>query len=355
MPIPTPDYIVNQPLSVLTTMGLGGTADYYFEISQPDDLIHLEAFAKSKKLPLLILGGGSNIVFSDEGFQGVIGRLFSPEDSHLSSISEGDKEFVRVPASFQLDHLASWCVRQGLSGLSCLSGIPGTVGAAPIQNVGAYGTEIGNLIVELRVFDRRTRSFFTMQNDSCQFGYRSSIFQKKKNLIIWDVTICLRNKETEKIRHGQLLNDMGGNPVELAHLRKHVLDIRRKKGMLAECHFSCGSFFKNPVLNKRQCQKILKILGLDCPVYDQGDNTYKVPAAYLIEKAGYSKGEIHKGVGLSPHHALALIQDGTGSAISLLNLAREIVVSVQNQFGIRLLPEPLLLDAKGHEIQLLDR
>jgi len=335
------------PLKEITTMGLGGPSDYMLDIKTKAELIHTVKFAKTRNSPLLVLGGGSNIVFTDKGFHGVIARI-RQEEPEITVLESGK---LRVSASSLLDHVISWCCQHSFAGLTCLSGIPGTVGAAPIQNVGAYGSEIGPFIHLIDVFNTRTMQFETLRGSECQFGYRSSHFQQKPHLIIWNVTFNLEKSDREELNNSLLRDEFQTEATSLIPLRRKILDIREAKGMLEHSFRSCGSFFKNPVLNERSWVSLKQKIPR-CPSFHTNRETIKIPAAYLIEQAGFKKGEIKQGFGLSPFHALCIIHDGTGRSEALLKFASYIVTSVKNKFDIELQVEPLLCAPNGKPLSL---
>lgn len=336
-----------------STMGVGGPAQCLVRVESEDQLSQALLFAKEKDLRPFVLGEGSNIVFSDEGLQAVVILMARPMDSTDIQISHlGSKVELSVPAWISLDDLIAFCVESGFAGLTCLSGIPGTVGAAPIQNVGAYGCEIKTAIQSVDVLDSASMHSERIEADNCHFGYRQSIFQILPEKVITKVTLRLPMQREEDIDHPQIVEKAGRHRVDLGTLRRTVLDIRRKKGMLADCFHSCGSFFKNPILTSHNFERLNQNLGKKCPSYPGEESSYKVPAAFLIERAGFRKGLLHKGVGLSPHHALSIIQNGRASSESILAFAAQIQKGVDQLFGILLEPEPLLLSKEGDRVSL---
>jgi len=335
-----------------TSIGLGGKADYFADILNETDLYNCIHLCKKKQIPFLALGGGSNIVFSDSGYNGLIGRIKCSNVTVKTKALNKSLFRLTVPAQVELDLFVSWAVDHGFAGLTCLSGIPGTVGAAPVQNVGAYGTEIGEFIESIEVFDLEDGRFYSLTSSQCSFQYRHSLFKAKPHILIWRVTFLLRKEEQETLSHKQLEEQLQHKPPTLRNLREAVLDIRGKKGMLASSHKSCGSFFKNPVITEPDFLRLKDQLGHQIPSYTLGENALKIPAAWLIEQAGFKKGSHQKGVGISPDHSLALINVGNGTSSELLKLASEISHRINDRFCILLEPEPLILDEQGQKLDL---
>ena len=313
-----------------TTLGLGGPARAWITASTEDELIDAVQQAGHDG-PVLILGGGSNLVVADEGFPGTVIQVAT-----RGLAIDGDT--VTVAAGEHWDSVVERTLAAGLPGLECLSGIPGLAGATPIQNVGAYGSEVSDTILGVRAFDRGTRKIFFAHNDVCDFAYRTSVFRGADRYVILDVTFRLG--VPAPVRYAELVTAAGTDPAP-AEVRAAVLALRRRKGMVIDPSDpdtrSAGSFFTNPVVPADLAPD-------GAPRYDAGPGLVKVPAAWLIEHAGFARG--YPGPGgarISGKHTLALVNDGDASTAGLLALAREIRDKVRASYGIELRPEPLLV------------
>jgi UDP-N-acetylmuramate dehydrogenase len=312
-----------------TTLGLGGPADHFVTAVSDDQLIDAVAGTDG---PLLILGGGSNLVVSDRGFPGTVVRVATRGIGI-------DGTTVTAAAGEPWDGVVVRTVEAGLSGLECLSGIPGQAGATPIQNVGAYGQEVSDTITAVRVYDRDKQEIFVFQNEQCCFSYRTSVFRETERYVVLQVTFRL-SRTPVQIRYAELAKSVGAPAGPPDAVRAAVLGLRRAKGMVLDPADpdtrSAGSFFTNPVV---------AVAPDGAPRFEVGDGKVKVPAAWLIEHAGFAKG--YPGpdapVRISAKHTLALVNTGTGTTEDLLALAREIRAGVQRAYGITLHPEPTLI------------
>jgi len=313
-------------LAECTTLGLGGPADRFVTAAGEDELI------EAVDGPVLILGGGSNLVVSDKGFPGTVVRV-------ATRGIDIDGTTVTVAAGEPWDGVVGRTVGVGLSGLECLSGIPGLTGATPIQNVGAYGQEVADTITAVRVYDRDKQKITFFQNRQCCFAYRTSLFRKTERYVVLEVTFRL-SADPLPIRYAELAKTVGASVAPPGRTREAVLGLRRGKGMVLDPADpdtrSAGSFFTNPVVD---------VAPEGAPHYDAGDGKVKVPAAWLIEHAGFAKG--YPGpdapVRISAKHTLALVNTGAATTEELLALAREIRAGVQSAYGIELRPEPTLV------------
>jgi UDP-N-acetylmuramate dehydrogenase len=348
------------PLAPLTTIRLGGPARYLARCGSVAELRMVLEFAREKSLPVTILGGGSNMIFADEGYRGLV---VQPLLRGITMKEAGRDVFVTASAGETWDELVRQCTAKGYGGLECLSGIPGSAGAAPLQNIGAYGQEVSESITSVVVLDRISGRESTLEHDQCGFGYRQSIFKgaEKDHYIITSVTFRLRIAGEPEIRYAELrrLLDSRGqakgvSPGEsaLTAVRDAVLTLRGGKSMVitpADPHCrSVGSFFMNPVLTKEAFDRLLKQVGttegnVTVQSFAAGGGI-KVPAAWLVEHAGFPKGFRLGGVGVSDRHALALVNYG-GTTTELLQLAEDIRTAVRTQFGIRLELEPVVIPA----------
>ena len=337
------------PLAPYTTLGLGGKARYFVECDSEDEVRAALSFAAERRLPAYILGGGSNVVFLDSGFPGLILRItIGGMEFH-----DGPAPEVRAGAGVDWDTLVESVVQRGWTGVECLSGIPGTVGGTPIQNVGAYGQEIAETLVSVGCLDRTTLERRTLSVQDCAFGYRDSRFkrQDRGRYVVLGVTLRLARDQQPRIRYPELqraVADLGGldavAPGDAVRLvREAVLALRRRKSMVLDPADpntrSVGSFFTNPVLSAAAFAELAR-QWKDIPSFP-ADGGVKVPAAWLVEQAGFPKGyRRHSGgAGISTRHALALVNLG-GSSADLLALAEELRAGVEKQFGIRLAYEP---------------
>jgi UDP-N-acetylmuramate dehydrogenase len=339
----------NIPLAPLTTLGVGGAARYFAEVSTPREVREALDFAHSCELPLFVLGGGSNLVVADAGFRGLILKL---DIRGVTERREGGKVLLTAGAGENWDALVERAVTCGLAGIECLSGIPGSVGGTPIQNVGAYGQEVSDTIREVAAVDVVTGEMHRLTNDDCEFTYRGSRFNTRERgrWIVVQVTFALKPGGTPAIHYPDLQSLLGPKPPTLPQVRKAICEIRRAKGMLMiegdeNCR-SAGSFFKNPVLSSsayRELQERASARGLSIPSHPALASQHKVPAAWLVEQAGFPKGYRRGRVAVSSKHALALINLGGATAAEVIALKDEIQRGVQEQFGIELHPEPVFV------------
>jgi UDP-N-acetylmuramate dehydrogenase len=335
-----------------TTLRLGGPARAFVTATTEDDLIARVRSADAAGEPLLVLGGGSNLVVADEGFPGTVVHVAT------TGIDRSGPAGLTVAAGQDWDALVAACVDDGLAGLECLSGIPGRAGATPIQNVGAYGQEVAGAITSVRVYDRVGGQVRDLATADCGFGYRSSVFKRSLapgavtgRFVVLRVTFTLvADKLSMPVSYPELARMLGLDPggrAPLAEVRAAVLGLRRGKGMVLDPGDpdtrSVGSFFVNPVLTTGQFAALAAAAGPDVPHYPAGPGELKVPAAWLIERAGFGKGYRHPGgARISAKHTLALVNPGGASTASLLALAAEIRDAVRGRFGVELACEPVL-------------
>jgi UDP-N-acetylmuramate dehydrogenase len=341
-------------LSQYTTLGLGGPAKSFVTAASDDELIAAVRAADATGDPVLVLGGGSNLVIADEGFPGTVVHVASRGVSYARS---GDGVAVAVAAGENWDDVVAATVTEGLAGLECLSGIPGRAGATPIQNVGAYGAEVAEVIASVRVYDRVEDSVVAMPNEHCQFAYRGSLFKRAGGrYVVLGVTFGLHDEKLSRpVRYAELAAELGastGERVPCDDARAAVLTIRGRKGMVISADDpdsrSAGSFFTNPVLDAGQLvhvESVAQARGISpVPRFDAGDGRVKVPAAWLIERSGFAKGYGAPGPAhVSTKHTLALVNGGRATTADLITLAREIVAGVRDAFGVALEPEPVMI------------
>lgn len=346
----------NISLSDYTSIGLGGKAKLFLKCKSANEIISALVYAKENNLKVQVLSGGSNIIFPDIGYYGFI---IKNELKGIEFAEKGNFVFVKSGAGENWDDFVKLIINKGLSGIECLSGIPGSVGATPIQNVGAYGQEVKDTIVSLNAIDRDSLNNVSFQNEDCNFGYRQSRFKlkDKDKFIITDVTFRFIKDKQPEIKYTELqkyldssinLSETKDLKQNLNQIRKAVLDLRKKKSMVIDKSDpnskSCGSFFMNPVLNEKTFELFKSKFNSfeeSFPFYKTG-NDYKIPAAWLVEKSGFEKGYKRGGVGISENHSLALININ-GTTEELLNLADEIEKKVYEKFGIKLFKEPVII------------
>jgi UDP-N-acetylmuramate dehydrogenase len=341
----------NIALAPLTTLGVGGKARYFLRAQTIEDVQAAVAFADEKKLPLFVLGGGSNVLVSDEGWPGLILQI------GISGIDHNhERETIRliVGAGEDWDAFVAFCVTRHCAGVECLSGIPGSVGATPVQNVGAYGQEVSQTIASVLVFDLADKQVREMDAIDCEFSYRSSIFNTRERgrYIILRVTYEVRAGGAPSLLYADLQKYFAGRneAPALSEVREAVLKIRAGKGMLitsgdADSH-SAGSFFKNPVLTAVQFEELshkAKEQNLQVPNYPALSQQKKISAAWLVENSGFAKGYVKGHAGISSKHALAVVNRGGATAAEILALKDEIQQRVEQAWGIKLEPEPVLV------------
>ena len=329
-----------------TTLRVGGPARRMITVETEAELVEAVADLDANAEPLLVLGGGSNVLVADAGFDGTVVKIATQGIAEDTAACSG--AVITVAAGEPWDPLVSYAIERGWRGIEAMSGIPGLVGATPIQNVGAYGAEVSELISVVRTLDRSTgrrKTFFPIE---CGFGYRTSRFKSDPGrFVILSVTFQLRlGSMSQPIRYPELARVLGvevGQRVSAAEVRQAVLALRSAKGMVLveDDHdtWSAGSFFTNPILSQAKALA----LPADAPRFSQADGMVKTSAAWLIEQAGFGKGYGRGAARLSAKHTLALTNRGSASAAELLSLAREIRAGVQAKFGIELVPEPVLV------------
>lgn len=341
----------NISLAPFTTLKIGGKARFFVSAQNESEVLEALEFAAESGCEIFVLGGGSNVLISDEGFDGLVLQI-NLKGIKTSAGKDG-KILVMAQAGEDWDDFVGFCVEQNLQGIECLSGIPGFVGGTPIQNVGAYGQEVSETVFSVRVFDRQTKEFLEMTNAGCDFAYRKSIFNtsQKNRFIVLAVTYALVPNGEPKIVYKDLLNFFGDKKPTLRETREAVRHIRAEKAMLvrqggADSN-SVGSFFKNPVVSKEVFNKISTIAGKSnygpVPAFPLDDHNVKIPAAWLIEQAGFQKGFTKGNAGLSTRHTLALTNRGNATAKEILALKEEIQTAVKNQFQIELEVEPVFV------------
>ena len=333
-------------LADYTTLGVGGPARTFIHAKSEEELISAIQSADAAGEPLLIMGGGSNILIGDSGFEGTVIRVETAGNSYEIDACSGGT--LQVAAGVSWDEFVAFTLEKGLANLECLSGIPGTVGGSPIQNIGAYGHEVAEVIARVRTYDRQEKEVKTFTASECGFSYRSSIFKESGNrFVILDVTFQLRNgEESLPIAYPELASELGvrvGERAPIKKVREAVLKLRGKKGMLEGLGIhSAGSFFTNPIVSRAIAEK----LPVAAPQWTQEDGRVKLSAAWLMEHAGVAKGETLGGAAISAHHVLALTNADHATAADIVELARFAQAKVKSAFGITLEPEVQFIGVK---------
>ncbi len=340
----------NVPLAPLTTLKIGGAARFFVRAETENQVTEAFQFAEENEFELFVLGGGSNILIADEGFDGLVLQIA------LKGISVREN-LVTAQAGEDWDEFVAFCVGKNLAGIECLSGIPGYVGGTPVQNVGAYGQEVSETIASVRVFDRKTKDLLELSNADCKFSYRTSIFNTtaQDRFIVLAVTFDLPAGGEPKIVYKDLREFFGDRQPNLAETREAVRRIRGEKAMLVRQGGldanSAGSFFKNPVVSNEKFAEIVEIAknsGIkNVPGFGVDDKSLKISAAWLIEQSGFHKGYRKGNAGLSTKHTLALTNRGNASASEILDLMVEIQLKVKENFRVELKPEPVFVGFKN--------
>ena len=340
----------NVSLANYTTLKIGGKARFFVRANHENEIIEALRYADKNNLKVFILGGGSNVLIADEGFDGLVLQIA------LKGISVGEtlNEFiVTADAGEDWDGFCQFCVGENMQGVECLSGIPGFVGASPVQNIGAYGQDVSETIAAVRVFDRNENQIKILSNADCGFAYRTSVFNTSQanRYIVLAVTFALERGGKPKIAYNDLQEFFGEKTPTLHETRRAVLRIRAAKSMVIYAadpnSKSVGSFFKNPIVSKEEFAKIEKraaLVGFESiPLFKADENKVKIPAAWLIENSGFRKGYSQGNAGISSRHTLAIINRGNATAKDILELKGEIQTKVKEIFDVELKPEPIFV------------
>jgi UDP-N-acetylmuramate dehydrogenase len=345
----------NKSLAPFTTFQIGGPARWFTVATSEEQVVEAARWAREKDVPLFVLGGGSNLLISETGFDGLVLHIGLSGIAVDRAPDASDQAVYRVAAGEDWDRLVQRTVGDGCAGIECLAGIPGTVGGTPVQNVGAYGQEVASTIEGVRAFDLEQRIFVDFTTSDCGFAYRRSRFNTtdRSRFVVTRVDYRLTQDGAPTLRYAELQKAfaVGANP-GLQEVANAVRRIRRSKGMLLEegqpdCR-SAGSFFKNPVVSEEQVEQIAANSGKQPPQFTAGPGPeyagrVKIPAAWLIEQAGFTKGHAMGAAGISTLHTLALVNLGGATAHDILALAEHIRSAVASRFGIRLEMEPVLV------------
>jgi UDP-N-acetylmuramate dehydrogenase len=344
----------NIPLAPLTTIRIGGPARYFVEAGTVGEVQEAVTFAHSRDLRLFVLGGGSNLLVADAGWPGLVLKVAIQGLDQRSGHDDDGKILFDAGAGESWDKFVSHAVMAHCAGVECLSGIPGSVGGTPVQNVGAYGQEVSETIASVQVLDLKDNQVRELCPEACGFSYRTSIFNttERGRFIVLRVTYALTLNGNPRITYADLKHHFEGRetPPNLGETREAVRHIRARKGMLivpgdADCQ-SAGSFFKNPVLSEEQhkdLQQRAAARGLTVPTYPALETRKKVSAAWLVERSGFAKGFGSGRVGISTRHALAIVNRGGATAKDVIALQEQIQQRVEEIWGVRLEPEPVMV------------
>lgn len=344
------------PLGVHTTLAVGGPARWFARTHGTGELADWLRAAGEAGVPTFVLGGGSNVLVSDDGFDGLV---LTVDDERITFDDRGEVTIARVGAGASWDALVASCVAVDLAGIECLSGIPGRVGAAPIQNIGAYGQEVCEVVDAVHLVDRRTGEVSRIVGGSCGFDYRWSHFKGpwKDRYVVTAVDFALKRGGAPALRYPELQREVGYREGQacppLGVVRDTVVAIRRGKSMVHDRsdpnHRSAGSFFVNPILPVGELDAVRAAIAAaghapdSVPAYPAGEGKVKLSAAALIERAGFPKGFVYGAAGLSTRHTLALVNRGEARASDIVALAAHVRAGVRDAFGVVLSPEPIFV------------
>ena len=342
-------------LAPFTTLNIGGPARFFCEAKTEDEIAETAKLARHRGLKLFVLGGGSNLLVSDEGFDGLVMRVGVIGSKRESR--EGQSVLLEAGAGGNWDEFVGYTVDRGYAGIECLAGIPGDVGGTPVQNVGAYGQEVAETILQVRAYDLETEEFVDLDHGACCFGYRRSVFNAdaRGRYIVTAVTYKLRPGGEPALRYADVKRHFAaqierGDKPTLRQVYDGVRSIREQKGMLAgqggADGRSAGSFFKNPVVPSATLPRVALRAGCraeEIPHYPAGDGMVKLAAAWLVERAGFHKGFAMGRAAISSRHTLALVNLGGATAVELIDLRDTVTKAVQDKFAIELEQEPVML------------
>ena len=343
------------PLAPFTTLRIGGPARFFCEVKTEAELFEAVQFGQQRKLPLFVLGGGSNLLVSDAGFDGLVMRIGVAAAKRERR--EGESVVLEVGAGENWDDVVRYAVDRGYAGIECLAGIPGDAGGTPVQNVGAYGQEVAETILQVRAYDLEARNFVDLDHASCRFGYRRSLFNAdaRGRYIVTAISYKLRPGGDPALRYSDVKRHFAaalerGEKPTLRQVYDAVRSIREQKGMRAgqggPDGRSAGSFFKNPVVPSATLSQIAFKGGCrpeEIPQYSAEDGRVKLAAAWLVERAGFHKGFAMGRAAISSRHTLALVNLGGATATELIVLRDAVMTAVQNKFGVPLEQEPVML------------
>jgi UDP-N-acetylmuramate dehydrogenase len=344
-------------LAPRTTFEVGGAARFYFEAESAEEVKAALAWATERGLGVEVLGGGSNVIVADRGIDALVLRV---RDRSRRVEREGDEVIVEAGAGHGWDALVGWSVAEDHAGIECMSGIPGDVGAAPMQNVGAYGQEVAETIERVSAIERASGAEALFDRAACAFSYRDSFFKRagRGRYVVTAVRFRLRPRGPATLRYPELTQTLGGGvDVPLKRVREAVIALRRSKSMVIDAEDdnrrSAGSFFLNPIVGEEEAERVASLAGQEMPRFAVEAGRVKLSAAWLIERAGLIKGTVRGRVGISTRHSLAIVNRGGASAAELVDFAAEVRARVHDRFGVALAPEPRLLGFSTEEIAAL--
>jgi len=335
-------------LAPFTTLQIGGPARFFLSVASEAELLEAVTFARQRSIPIFILGGGSNLLVGDSGFPGLVLHIVLKEPTITAKLDS--RLQITVAAGVEWNDFVLSICQQGISGIECLAGIPGSVGGTPVQNVGAYGQEVAETIASVRALDLKAMQFVELSNSQCGFAYRKSIFNSthRGRYIVTAVTFWFDPTRTPHLTYADLTRHFGNTqptPIDVYHV---VREIRHAKGMLLVAGEpdgrSAGSFFKNPVVQPQTLKHIASALQIDAntiPHWSAAEGNIKLPAAWLVERAGFPRGFTMGNAGISSRHTLALINRGNAKAADILALRDTIQSKVNDLFSIQLEQEPV--------------
>jgi UDP-N-acetylmuramate dehydrogenase len=367
MPPVSEPLLENVALAPLTTLGVGGEARFFLDATSEEEIAAALDWGQKHGVFVTVLGGGSNVLVSDRGVEGLVIRVRVRGIDERGFPGDAAKVLCEVGAGEELDRVVVHSIESGYAGLECLSGIPGYVGATPIQNVGAYGQEIADTVIAVRVLDRATRRVDVFDNAACRFSYRNSMFksEQRHRYVILGVTLALTPNGSPRAYYPEIVRELslrGGDPGSLADVRAVVLAVRRSKSMVIDSadpnRRSVGSFFMNPMLSVEQADAVEErarataFEAQPMPRFPVGERV-KLSAAWLIERAGFPKGTTEGAVGISTRHALALVNRGGATAAEILSFARRVREAVIERFGVVLVAEPVLIGFSEQDVSSL--
>jgi UDP-N-acetylmuramate dehydrogenase len=350
------------PLAPFTTLGIGGAAEWFVTATTPEDVTAAHRWSADRGLPLFVMGGGSNVVISDRGVRGLVLAI---SIAGIDLQRRSGETIVTAGAGVPWDPLVETAVNRGLAGIECLSGIPGSVGGTPIQNVGAYGQEVSAVIQDVTAFDRSSGTMTVLPASACDFGYRTSRFKQRdaSRFIVCGVRFRLQ-PGVPSVMYPDVVKVLQqrsrGRTITVRDVREAVLAIRRSKGMVLDPADSdtrsVGSFFTNPIVPADTHAKIAASASDRVAGFPSGPGRVKMSAAWLIERSGFGRGHHRGAVGLSSKHTLAIVNRGGASARDVLDFAAQIKRAVIDRFGIWLVPEPAFIGLNDEpELEFLKR
>lgn len=337
----------NLPLASWTTFGVGGKAMYFASAHCEDEVLETLDFIRRRQLPFFVLGGGSNLLVSDQGFPGFVLHIAI---GGIEECREGSRAVFRAGAGVAWDSLVERAVLSNCAGVECLSGIPGSVGGTPVQNVGAYGQDVSETITRVEAIEIASARKVIFSREECGFQYRRSRFNRQDagRYVITSVEYALTPGGAPKLAYADLKRHFADTAApSLSAVRQAVLAIRRGKGMVYDEHdfdsHSAGSFFKNPVIAREEYERIAAASSVPVPHYDAPEGRVKLAAAWLIEQSGIARGFALGPAAVSRKHTLALVNRGGATAADIVRLKEHVEARVRERFAIQLHPEPVLL------------